>query len=122
MTLHFLEFDVSDDAQGTHGWEALASVTPERLPELLAEIAAVLTWAHQHFGHERGPIEAGGSWDYDLQCERAQAPPQTLRFDHASGTLAPPPDLRPDERVTLALALCGSSAFAHAFFERFPPG
>lgn len=113
MNLYFLEFDTSDDGEGTHGWEALASVTNERLPELLREIEGLLAWADAHFA--RGAIEDGGDWDYDLQCERQGAPLISLSLDPGCTTLRPQLTLAAGERVTLALAIAGSDAFARAF-------
>ncbi|WP_288013827.1 hypothetical protein, partial [Diaphorobacter sp.] len=81
MTLHFLDFDYSEDEEGTGTWDAMASVPTDRLPELLAEITALLDWAHTEFGALRGPVETGGLWDYDLQCERDGLPLLALGFD-----------------------------------------
>lgn len=40
--LHYLDFDFSDEDSGRGRFDAMASVLPDRLPALLAEIAAVL--------------------------------------------------------------------------------
>jgi hypothetical protein len=40
-----LDFDFSDEDSGRGSFDAMASVLPDRLPALLAEIAAVLGWA-----------------------------------------------------------------------------
>lgn len=115
MVLHFLDFDASDDGEGAHSWDAMACVGAERLPELLAEIAAVLAWAGARF--TRGALDDGADWDYDLQCEQDSGPLTTLQWD--SQRIAPLPTLEPSACVTLSLTLAGSDAFAQAFCTRF---
>lgn len=119
MTLHFLEFDYSEDAEGTCTWDAIASAPAERLMELQGEIIAVLAWAHAECGALRGPVEAGGLWDYDLQYERDGHPLLAIDYDHAARQLRPAPQALPGERVTLTLSLSTGSAFAEAFGARF---
>ena len=46
MTLNYLDFDYSEDADGTGTFDAMASVLPAQLPALHAEITQVLAWAH----------------------------------------------------------------------------
>lgn len=119
MTLHFLDFDYSEDEEGTGTWDAMASVPTERLPELLAEITALLDWAHAEFGALRGPVETGGLWDYDLQCERDGLPLLALGFDIHERQIHPRPQSQPQAWVTLTLSLSGGPAFAAAFVDRF---
>ena len=38
MTLDYLDFDYSEDEEGTGTWDAMASVKAERVPALAAEI------------------------------------------------------------------------------------
>ena len=119
MTLHFLDFDYSEDEEGTGTWDAMASVPTDRLPELLAEITALLDWAHTEFGALRGPVETGGLWDYDLQCERDGLPLLALGFDIHERQIHPRPQSQPQAWVTLTLTLSGGPAFAAAFMDRF---
>ncbi|ASI68900.1 hypothetical protein BA022_10340 [Diaphorobacter nitroreducens] len=119
MTLHFLDFDYSEDEEGTGTWDAMASVPTDRLPELLAEITALLDWAHAEFGALRGPVETGGLWDYDLQCERDGLPLLALAFDIHERQIHPRPQSQPQAWVTLTLTLSGGPAFAAAFVDRF---
>ncbi|WP_312790584.1 hypothetical protein [Diaphorobacter nitroreducens] len=119
MTLHFLDFDYSEDEEGTGTWDAMASVPTDRLPELLAEITALLDWAHTEFGTLRGPVETGGLWDYDLQCERDGLPLLALGFDIHERQIHPRPQSQPQAWVTLTLSLSGGPAFAAAFVDRF---
>lgn len=119
MTLHFLDFDYSEDEEGTATWDAVASVPTDRLPELLEEITALLDWAHTEFGALRGPVETGGLWDYDLQCERDGLPLLALGFDIHERQIHPRPQSQPQAWVTLTLTLSGGPAFAAAFVDRF---
>ena len=119
MTLHFLDFDYSEDEEGTATWDAVASVPTARLPELLAEITALLDWAHTEFGALRGPVETVGLWDYDLQCERDGLPLLAMGFDVHERQIHPRPQSQPQAWVTLTLSLSGGPAFAAAFVDRF---
>ena len=117
--MHFLDFDYSEDEEGTGTWDDMASVPTDRLPELLAEITALLDWAHTEFGALRGPVETGGLWDYDLQCERDGLPLLALGFDIHERQIHPRPQSQPQAWVTLTLSLSGGPAFAAAFVDRF---
>lgn len=119
MRLHFLDFDYSEDDEGTATWDAVACVPAERLPELEAEITSVLAWADEEFHTRRGPVELDGLWDYDLQCERAGAPLMALSYWPDGRPMLPPLQLKPGEQVTLTLSLSGAPAFAQAFTEYF---
>jgi len=119
MPLQYLDFDYSEDEEGTSTWDAIANVAAAHLPDLRRELAAVLAWATTEFGPLQGPVEAGGLWDYDLQCERQGHPLQALHYDPETGQLQPAPDASPGERLTLCLSLSGKPAFADAFRVRF---
>ena len=120
MTLSYLDFDYSEDDQGIGTWDAMASVTAQRLPALLAEITLVLHWAQQQFGPQRGPLDENGLWDYDLQSlAEGPAPALPLHYAEDSGQiiLTAPPD--PQARYTLTFTLSGGPAFAQALQARF---
>ncbi|MBS0492644.1 MAG: hypothetical protein JSS31_01595 [Proteobacteria bacterium] len=119
MRLHFLDFDYSDDDEGTVTWDAVASVPSLRLEELEREVITVLAWAHLQFGALRGPVESGGLWNYDLQYERARQPLLPLYYDTETQRLMPAPEASPGERVTLTLSLGGGQAFSKAFATHF---
>lgn len=119
MTLRFLEFDYSEDGEGTCTWDVIASVPAERLVELCGEIAGVLAWADAECSALRGPVESGGLWDYDLQCEREGAPLLAMHYDAQAHALLPMPDARPGEQVTLSLCLSCSALFSEALAARF---
>jgi len=119
MDLHFLDFDYSEDDEGTATWDAVASVPVERLEALLAEIREVLAWAHAECGTGPAPLEEGGLWQYDLQWEPDGAPLQALHFDARTRGFDPVPRGQPGERITLTLSLGGGPAFAEAFASHF---
>lgn len=96
MELQYLDFDVSAEDSGRASFDAMASVLPDRLPALRAEIDAVLHWAAAAFG-PAGALEDEGEWGYELQ-----------RLEE--------PDA---ERITLTFTLSGSPAFCAALRERF---
>jgi hypothetical protein len=96
MTLNYLDFDYSEDTEGIGVFDAMATVRPEQLAAVQAEVAQVLDWAHA-FPGPRGPVEEGGEWDYDLQdVQEAGA-----------------------QRRTVTLSISGSPAFCAAFREAF---
>lgn len=117
--LHYLEFDYSEDAEGTGTWDAIASVTAARLPPLQDEILQVLAWATAEFPEQRGPIEDGGTWDYDLHSEPESAPLQTLHYDVAVHQLLPAVTAREGSRHTLTLSLSGNAEFGKALSVAF---
>lgn len=116
MPLAYLLFDSSDEDSGRCSFDAMASVLPERLPALLQEVEAVLGWARSAFGP---PSADGGEWDFDLQVTGADDQPVQIDYDAGRGSRLALPAAG-QGRVTLALTLGGSSAFAAAFREAFP--
>lgn len=122
MELHYLDFDYSEDDEGTGTWDAMASVTPAHLPALLAELEQVLAWAHRAFGGRRGPIDEGGDWDYDLQALHEGAAPDQWHYDEAQQTLVRQAGDAGQARHTLTLSLSGSPAFGAALRARFGMG
>ena len=118
--LHYLDFDFSDEETGRGSFDAMASVAAERLPALLAEIAAVLGWAVATFGLNADP-EDGGDWDCDLQGIGEPDTPLDVAFDETSGVLSLTPAAG-HARTTLTVTLSGSPEFCSAFKERFGIG
>ena len=119
MHLRYLDFDHSEDGEGTGTWDALASVTPAHWEALRTELLAVLDWAHQQFAGQRSPLEEGGDWDYDLQTLHEGAAPHQLHYDEASGRVTIEPGAPLQTRHTVTLTLCGTAAFAAALRARF---
>ncbi|WP_167009072.1 hypothetical protein [Comamonas sp. Tr-654] len=117
MALDYLEFDYSEDEEGTGTWDAMASVKAERVPALAGEIEALLRWASQKFAARQGPLEDGNDWDYDLQAQDDDGEPLSARFDRASGKL----ELQASAtgRTTVNLCLSGSAQFGDALRQAF---
>ena len=116
MALDYLDFDYSEDDEGTASWDALASVTPERLPALTAEVEQLLRWASRAFAGRRGPMEEGGDWDFDLYAQQDDGTPLSVAYDEATGRLQL---AATDQRTTLGLTLSASAAFSEALRSRF---
>lgn len=119
MTLQYLDFDYSEDDEGTGTWDAMASVAPGHLPALIGELEQVLAWAHQVFPGRRGPIDEGGDWDFDLQTLREGSVPHQLHYDTSTHRIAVLPGARDPQLHTVTLSLSGSAAFGVALRERF---
>ena len=119
MTLHYLEFDYSEDEHGHGTFEAMASVPAHRLAAVREEIARVLEWAHQTFPNQRAPLEEGGEWDYLLQGQQEWTVPQALSYDEVTGRVSVQPGQPGEPRHVLSLVLSGSEPFCEAFRARF---
>lgn len=119
MPLHYLDFDYSEDFEGTGTFDAMAAVAPAQVAALHAEVAQVLAWAHAQFPGMNGPTDEGGEWDYDLSAVQEVATPLDLAFDDASGTIAVHARTPGPARTTLTLSISGSSMFCSALREAF---
>lgn len=118
--LQYLDFDFSDEESGRGSFDAMASVLPDRLPALLAEIGAVLQWAIDVFG--AGVAEDDESeWNYEMQGVAEPGTPLNAAYDQDRGAVTLTPDSG-QARTTLTLTLSGSPAFCDAFRERFGLG
>lgn len=94
-SLDFLSFDASSDTGGVHTFDAMASTSRERHPEVLAEVEGVLAWASRRFPDGPGDLDEGASWCHDLQ-------------------VTPEGDW-----LTVNLSLSGTPAFGEAFARSF---
>ena len=119
MHLQYLDFDFSENSEGTGTWDAMASATPQQWPALLDEVVQVLHWAHDRFAGQRGPVEEGGDWDYDLQCVQEVVTPQHLHYDPEEQVLHVQNGNASIQRHTLSLSLSGSAQFSAALREHF---
>ncbi|MEG0002133.1 MAG: hypothetical protein RR720_19800 [Comamonas sp.] len=119
MALDYLDFDYSEDDEGTATWDALASVTTERLPALTTEVEQLLRWASRAFAGRRGPIEEGGDWDFDLHAQQEDGAPLNVRYDESTGRLQLAAAQATGQRTTLGLTLSASAAFSDALRSRF---
>ncbi len=118
MHLRYLDFDYSEDDAGHGVFDAMASVRPDQLAALHAEIGAVLGWAHAQFG-DPGPLDDDGEWDADIGGVTETSVSQTLAFDPASGRLTATPGVAGPARHTLSLSISGRPAFCAEFRAKF---
>lgn len=65
--MHYLTFDLSEDAEGVATLEAMASTAVEQHAAVMTEVRQVLDWAWQRYPHTHGPVDDGMDWDHDLQ-------------------------------------------------------
>ncbi|RST46349.1 hypothetical protein [Variovorax sp. DXTD-1] len=84
-SLHYLDFDYSEDTEGHGTFDAMATTVPAKTREVLAEIAEVLAWANAAFPDMQGALENGAAWDFDLQQTREAPDLDTVTFS-LSGT------------------------------------
>ncbi len=87
ITLRYLDFDYSEDTEGHGSFDAMASTTPDKTPEVLAEIAQVMAWAEAMFPDARGALDDGATWDCDVQQTNEHPRFDTVTFS-LSGTAA----------------------------------
>jgi len=95
MQLDYLIFVSSDDGEGTGSWDAMASVRPAMLAQVLAEVQTVLAWAEANSPGPRGPLDDGGVWDADQHTQTE------------------------GDWITVTLTLTGPSAWGEALLVHF---
>jgi hypothetical protein len=120
-TLQYLDFEHSDDGSGAATLDALASVPPQHLAPLLAEVAGVLAWMERHHGTP-GPLEDGAAWDYALGARREQA--QALRAQWDGGGRVALADDGPADppRTTVSLTLSAAAPLCAQLLADFGAG
>ena len=119
MALKYLDFDCSIEPDGSACFDALAAVAPAHLASLHAEVAEVLCWADHHFADQRGAIDDGGEWDFDLASHQEWTADDGLDFDLASKSFRRTPGAQGLVRHVLSLSITGRAAFAEAFRAAF---
>jgi VCBS repeat-containing protein len=119
MSLNYLEFDYSEDADGVGTFDALAATAPAQHATVLTEVTTVLAWAHHAFEAQRAPLDEGGEWDYDLQSWREFSAVDVLHFDENSGEVSVQPQAAGAARHTVSVSITGTPGFCAAFRERF---
>jgi hypothetical protein len=119
MRLNYLEFDYSEDPDGAGTFDALAATVPVHNAAVLAEVTAVLAWAHDAFEAQRGPLDDGGEWDYDLQGWREFSAVDVLHFDERCGELSIQSQPAGVARHSVSLSITGTPSFCAAFRQRF---
>ena len=126
LQLSWLDFETTDNGDETHTLEAMASVPPARVQEVLTEVAAVLAWAHRHFPGGPQPLDDGGEWDVLLQAQVNDGGPVTLHHDLASGRVHGMPPLPLTESapswVCITLTLAATHAVAQALLQETQKG
>ncbi|MCW5652020.1 MAG: hypothetical protein KIS62_19920 [Ramlibacter sp.] len=117
--LNYLLFDTTDEESGACAFDAMASVTPDRLPALLAEVQAVLAWATHLFGPPSGAGDECDTddWAFDLEATDLAGAPLAITWDMQSAQVLLPADVK--GRLTLTLTISGHRAFAEAFGQAF---
>jgi len=119
MTLAYLDFDFSGDAEGHGSFDAMAAVAPAQWPALQAEVLRVLAWAEEAFPRARGPLEEGGTWDFELQAVEEVATTLHLVPDEAGRVLKVARGATGAPRTTLSLTLSGTPQFCDALRAAF---
>lgn len=120
--LSYLLFDVTDEESGASAFDAMASVLPEHIPALLAEVQAVLAWATHLFGppSSDGDEDDADDWAFELQATDAASAPLAITWDVQRAQVLMPVTL--ERRLILTLTISGHSAFADAFHQAFADG
>lgn len=119
MTLDYLDFDYSEDDEGTGTFDAMACVTEAQWARLQHEITQVLQWCHEQFPEGPSPLEDGGDWQYDLQAVQEVSTPVALHFDPATGGIARKLETAAPPRLTVTLTLSGHAQFCEALRAEF---
>ena len=110
--LQFLDFDRTEDTQGTAAWDAMACPAPQHTAALLAEVAALLQ--RLHAAHSQpGPLDEQHTWDCDLHIASDDGTELPWHWQGQTPALATPESLHPDNRLTVSLTLTGDAAFTH---------
>ena len=119
MGLNYLVFDASADTDDQGCFDAMVTVTPAHLNAAQAEIAQVLDWAEANFPGQRGPVDEGGVWDFDLQSQQEWSVDEGLFYDLAQRRFSRGPGAPGAARHVLTLSLSGDAAFSAAFRDHF---
>lgn len=118
MTLNYLDFDYSEDTGGVGSFEAMASVRPEQVAPLHAEIARVLDWSFAQFP-ARGDIGEGGDWDYVLQGQQEVLTPVRIEYDETGRCFSVQLEAAQPPRQTVSFSISGTAAFCQALRQQF---
>lgn len=114
MNLNYLDFDYSENTDGTGTFDAMASVSPSQLANVYAEVEQVLRWAVQAFGADCGAVEDGFAWNHDLQAQQEYTVNEHPVFDPASGRVRTQVGKAGVPRHTVTLSISGSAEFCEA--------
>jgi hypothetical protein len=121
--LTLLDFETSDDGEGHCTLDAMASVRPDHLPALQAEVVQVLAWLHRRFPDGPGPLDEGAPWDADLRASTERSTRERIRYDPSTRRLVSEPAGGGETlRHTLTLSIAATEAVAQALGEAFSWG
>lgn len=115
MVLKYLEFDYSEDAEGTGTFDAMAAVAPGQVTAVQTEIAAVLDWAQRQFPNAQGDLDDGAEWDFDLESQQEWVVDEGLAYDLQARRFTTHPVPPGQPRHTLTLSISGTAQFCEAF-------
>lgn len=118
MTLHYLDFEYHEDAEGFGTFDAMASTAPAHVAAVRAEIAFVLDWAHAAFPDRCAPLEEGGEWDYNLEGQQEWTAHEVISYDEVTGKFSSQLGPAGAPRHTVTLSISGSPQFCAAFRQR----
>jgi hypothetical protein len=121
--LHLLDFETSDDGEGHLTLDAMASVRPEHLSALHAEVAQVLAWLHRRFPDGPGPLDEGAPWDADLRASTERSTRERLRYEPSTRRLLSEPAGGGETvRHTVTLSIAATESVAQSLGEAFSWG
>ena len=115
--LNYLDFETSDDGDGTTTFDAMAYATADRWPALLAEVVQVLGWCTNEFGPP-GPLDRGHDWDVDLQLQSDAGHVLAVRWDVPAGKLEAL-DAGHCNAVQLSMTISGCELVSEGFEAQF---
>lgn len=115
--LDYLDFDTSDDGDGSTSLDAMAYATAAHWPALSAEVLQVLAWCSDAFGTP-GPLDEGHAWDLDLQLQSGAGDALALQWDARQRQLLAPQAAQ-QTALQLSLTLSGPDPFAQQVAAQF---
>ncbi|RZS54735.1 hypothetical protein [Sphaerotilus mobilis] len=123
IALTLLDFETSDDGEGHLTLDVMASVRPDHLPTLHAEVVSVLAWLHRHAPDGPGPLDEGSSWDADLRASTERSTRERLRYEPSTRRLiAEAVNGGETVRHTVTLSIAATEAVGQALAEAFSWG
>ena len=115
--LDYLDFDTSDDGDGSTSLDAMAYATAAHWLALSAEVLQVLAWCSDAFGTP-GPLDEGHAWDLDLQLQSGAGDALALQWDARQRQLLAPQAAQ-QTALQLSLTLSGPDPFAQQVAAQF---
>lgn len=119
MTLHYLDFDYTEDELGHGTFDAMASTAAAPVAAVRNEVARVLDWAYATFPDMRAPLEEGGEWDYNLEGQQEWTAHEAISYDEVTGKFSSQLGPAGAPRHTVTFSISGSTQFCEAFRMHF---